>query len=340
MASAFHVYFGPEALTAPITHSQDRAARLLCGAEGRARRFRRDADPCAVSWPLLRSRGDRARDAVVVRQCLATRVPVRGWLCVDRAVLRCRPLRVEPQAGSRAASLVERRFRRFPLAGAPVDHCARLLSLRHLGPVGRRGRIALRPAVRPQAAGGRGLVPCGRADERPRLAAHSLGRTDRILLRGAGAVHQRHLLSADARPRRRRSCRRSSLRCDSPARIPGQSRCGASSSRRRLFLARCPSSWASPSSCQCSATPHGGSIAGRSSATLCMRFPSMSPEARVSPGYPSCGPCGLSWICLNSFGGKDEPSLLRAEASRQDAKNSSPTLTALLQLFDRSFLTA
>ena len=54
--------------------------------------------------------------------------------------------------------------------------------------------------------------------------------------------------------------------------IPDQSRCGVSSSRRRLLLARCRSSSVLPSSYRCSATPHGGSIAGRSGAIPPMRF--------------------------------------------------------------------
>ena len=61
----------------------------------------------------------------------------------------------------------------------------------------------LRPALRPQSAGGRAPVPRGRADEQPRLAAHSARRAHWTLLRGARALRQRHLLSADARPRRR-----------------------------------------------------------------------------------------------------------------------------------------
>ena len=69
------------------------------------------------------------------------------------------------------------------------------------------------------------------------------------------------------------------------ARIPQQLRCGGSSSRRHLFLARCPSSSVLPLSCRCSATPRGGSIAGRSSAIPRVNCRSRTREARVSRGY-------------------------------------------------------
>ena len=75
-------------------------------------------------------------------------------------------------------------------------------------------------------------------------------------------------------PRPRRRPRAGGRRFDAarPVRIPGQSRCGASSSRPRFYWARCRSSSASPSSCRCSATLHGAFTERRSSATPPMRF--------------------------------------------------------------------
>ena len=100
MASAFHVYFGP--IVVRKIGPRDCFAALREGLDD----FIAMLTHVAFLGLFYALWGDRARSVVVVRQCLASRVPVRRRFCADRAFLRCRPLRVEPEARKRTAGVV------------------------------------------------------------------------------------------------------------------------------------------------------------------------------------------------------------------------------------------
>ena len=208
MTSAFHVYFGPEALDAR-SGPQDRARRLLRRAEGGARRFLRDADPSRLRRDLLRLRGNRAGRADVVRQRAAPRLPVRRRLRAARAVLRRRPLRDEPPARSGLSVSWRDAFAvlRSPALPSIIAFglgCSRSSPPGSASPnvlygwlYGPNPPAAALPFLSDVLTTGRGwtLIVVGGAG--------------RLLLRSAGALPQRRLVSADARSRRRpRSGRR------------------------------------------------------------------------------------------------------------------------------------
>ena len=220
MTSAFHVYFGPEALDARVRLRKIEPRRLHRGAEGRARRFSRDADPSRLRRDLLRLRGNRARRADVVPQRAPSRLPVRRRLRAARAFLRRRPLRNEPEARSGLSVSWRDAFAVFRSPALPsiialgVGLFAIFAAWIGVADVlygwlyGPKPPAAALPFLADVLTTGRGWTLI------------VVGSFDRFLLRRAGALPQRRLVSAAARPRRRRRSRRRRLAAARRATIP------------------------------------------------------------------------------------------------------------------------
>ena len=101
MTSAFHVYFGPEALAqTPRVRRIGPYDCFLSLKEGLDDFFAMPTYP-DLRRPVLRGRRNRAIRHDLVRQRAASRVSARRRLCAHWAVRRHRPLRNEPPARTR-----------------------------------------------------------------------------------------------------------------------------------------------------------------------------------------------------------------------------------------------
>ena len=304
MTSAFHVYFGPEALAATPRVRRIGAADCFAAlSEGFDDFFSMPTYPVFVGV-FYAVAGIALFAMTSFGNALHLGVSARRRLCADRPVRRRRPLRDEPPARTRAHGQRARRVHGRSLARAALDSRVRPHPARDLRRLDVRRRAHLCLALRTQSAGRGDPIPPRRPDHRPRLDADRRGRVHRLLLRRARACDQRRLIPADARPRRgpragARDVAARDPRQSARGRALGPDRRGGAHPRLIAAVLRPRRRPAGAWPCDLAPLPQGDRARPGPRAS-----DRSSLAARTSPETRPCGSSGFSSMRWTRFGGE------------------------------------